>query len=454
MNFRRLLGAGIAGIMLFSSVPVYAQSIFDNGDGGEDTALAGEYLTQIIQLIQDNYIGGEVTVEELVEAAIEGMAHSLDEYTEYYTQEQYSKIAKSIAKEIYSPNIIIAMGSDGYPFVQSMNEGGGKSSGMRNRDKILSVNDVDLKDMSYDEVMGILTSETRKTLKIKVYRRKTEIDLNVSLTATPVTTINTVSDITTLLNVTPTEKTSKVGYIKMSAVGDGTAAEFRTALRELARENKSYLILDMRGNIGGYVAQAVEICKLIVPAGTIITTRDKNGEVVTYTSTLEKSPFTKMVVLVDQNTASASEIIVSALQDSGAALVVGQQTYGKGVMQSVTDLNGMGIFKMTAYEYFSRNGRKVNGVGVSPNVEVNDVLFLTTEDKLEGSKVKAALALLGFNTNTAREAQNAIGDIQKRNGLQITYTLDEATVNNINTQIYTNLSLDRTLTQGYYSVTN
>jgi C-terminal peptidase prc len=224
-------------------------------------------------------------------------------------------------------------------------------------------------------------------------------------------------------------------------------------VRQVKNEGATKLILDLRGNTGGYVDQAIGVCKQIVPAGIIISARNKKGDTVNYTSTLYTQPFEKIVVLVDGMTASSAEIVASALQDSGAAVVVGEKTYGKGVMQSVTDFSELGVLKMTTYEYYTRSGKKVNGVGVTPDVPVGKVLFVTDNDELGSEKVKAALELLGFTANDSQDAMRSVGKFQALNGLDITYELDQKTISAINVKIYTDmLTNDRTLKTGYLNI--
>jgi carboxyl-terminal processing protease len=244
-----------------------------------------------------------------------------------------------------------------------------------------------------------------------------------------------------------------VAGIKISAFTSGTSEEFRSMVRQVKNEGATKLILDLRGNTGGYVDQAIAVCKQIVPAGIIISARNKKGDTVNYTSTLYTQPFEKIVVLVDGMTASSAEIVASALQDSGAAVVVGEKTYGKGVMQSVTDFSELGVLKMTTYEYYTRSGKKVNGVGVTPDVPVGKVLFVTDNDELGSEKVKAALELLGFTANDSQDAMRSVGKFQALNGLDITYELDQKTISAINVKIYTDmLTNDRTLKTGYLNI--
>ena len=213
------------------------------------------------------------------------------------------------------------------------------------------------------------------------------------------------------------------------------------------------LVLDLRGNTGGYVDEAIEVCKQIVPSGTIITAKDKQGNNTVYTSELATPPFEKYVVLVDGMTASAAEILASAMQDSGAAKIVGEQTYGKGVMQSVMEFQGLGVVKLTTLEYKSRLGKTINGVGITPDVTVDKILFLDEKDELTGDKVTAALRYIGFKVNEENSNARNIGKFQAEMGMTVTYKLNSQTVNAINLEIYQNLlEDDRILTAGYMSL--
>jgi carboxyl-terminal processing protease len=144
----------------------------------------------------------------------------------------------------------------------------------------------------------------------------------------------------------------------------------RAAFTQMRREGVTGLILDLRGNTGGYLDVTLEICRMLVPRGIILQTVGAAGRTRTFSSHLNAPPFGTMVVLTDRYTASAAEVIASALQDSGAAIVVGERTYGKGVIQSFFVNPSGGALRLTTEEYFTRNGNAINNVGITPDVEV------------------------------------------------------------------------------------
>ncbi len=436
-----------------ASVTVSAEELFDSVSSEENAELAKEYLAEVIDYINNNYIGGEVSTQELVEAAINGMAHSLDDYSEYYTQEQYDQIMKTISGTIYTAGIDFEIEEDGYPHVTKFHsDSAAGESGIRLDDTILEINGVSTLGKGTKDVENMLTRNSREVLSIKVLHHKKEDTINVSLRPVTVKTVEEKS-ISQLITVNDKYDNSKIGYIKISQIADNTAAELRQSISALKRDGKTGLILDLRGNTGGYVEQAIEICRQFVPAGRIIYTKDKSGNVTEYNSYLTASPFEKLVVLVDNMTASASEIVASAIQDSGAGIIIGQKTYGKGVMQSVVDLSEMGYLKMTAFEYFTRSGKRVNGIGVIPDIEVGDVLFVSEEDDYSSSKLRTALQLLGYNTLTDNKVKRSLGSFQRREGLPVTYKLDTATISALNVKIYALMNdTDRTLLEAYVNI--
>lgn len=454
MGLKKVLGFAFALIFTASaSVSVSADNLF-TGDSEENAELAKEYISEVIDYITANYIGGEVTVDELVEAAINGMAHSLDDYSEYYTQEQYDEIIKSISGTIYTAGFDFEITQDGYPEVTRLHsDSAAGESGLRLDDEILEINGVSTLGKGVKEIENMLTGKDRQVITIKLLHRKKESTINVTLRPFEVKTVQS-EELGSLITLNEKYENSQIAYIKVTQIADNTDSELRQAISSLKKEGKTKLILDLRGNTGGYVEQAIEICRQFVPAGRIIYTKDKVGNVTEYNSYLTSQPFDEMVVLVDGMTASASEIVASAIQDSGAGVVIGQKTYGKGVMQSIVDLSEMGYLKITAFEYFTRSGKKVNGVGVVPDIEVGDVLFVSEEDSYSSSKLRTALELLGYNTLTDNKVRRSLGSFQRSEGLPVTYKLDKATVSAMNVKIYTLINnTDRTLLEAYVYIT-
>ena len=195
------------------------------------------------------------------------------------------------------------------------------------------------------------------------------------------------------------------------------------------------------------------LAKQIVPEGVIITTKDKQGKETVYKSDLKIRPFEKYVILVDNNTASAAEIVASAMQDSGVAKIVGEKTFGKGIMQSVTAYEGLGVLKMTTQEYTTRLGRIINGIGITPDISIDRLKFVSETDTLDSKNVESAVKFLGYKIDKDNTVAKDLGMYQLEMGLPVTYVLDKATVSAINLEIYNDMiNNDRALTAGYLSL--
>ena len=249
--------------------------------------------------------------------------------------------------------------------------------------------------------------------------------------------------------VSGTVLAGNIGYIKIGSFSTDTATEFKEIADKFKSEGVEKLILDLRKNGGGHVAAAVDVAKEIIPKGTIIDVKYRDTKLnYTYKSELEKAPF-DIVALVDNGTASSSEILASAIQDSGAGILLGQKTYGKAVIQSPFYVNNGMVLKLTVGGYITRNGNEINGVGLYPDIEVQNKTeqintsdytkfdFLTpTSLGASGDNVKAAkerLSLLGYyEGNMSNDVFNvdlrdAISEFQKENNMTDSGVLDVPT---------------------------
>lgn len=460
----KILTAAVLCIVLLNSVYANAEetpqakidSLFSGMTQKEKEEAAGEYFFEIMKFIDENYIGdNEVSTQKLLQAAIKGMANELDPYSDYLTCEEYDDVKKAESGVYYTAGIECIFSEDDYPRVTSVSESSGAAGmGLTVNNYITSINGTSTYGIQKTEFTTLITSNEPKNISLTYTKLSKKYTIEFPLTYIKVNSVQRI-DMSQM-----STKNSRTGYtdnsvagIKISAFASGTADEFKTMMQQIQNEGATRLILDLRGNTGGYVDQAIEVGKLIVPAGLIISSKDKKGNYKNYMSTLYTKPFEKIVVLVDGMTASAAEIIASALQESGAATVIGEKTYGKGVMQSVTDFSELGVLKMTTYEYYTRTGKKVNGVGITPDVPVGKVLFVSEEDALDSDKVKAALELLGLTADNTSDARKSIGKFQSMNSLPITYKLDQKTVSAINVKIYADmLTNDRTLKTAYLHI--
>ena len=436
------------------TVPVNAEDNMSELPVQEQADLAGAYFGEIIKYIQENYVGKEVDTDALVHAAVKAVVGELDEYSDYLTNEEYAIIKESERTVWYEPEFKCDFSGGGYPIISELSKNSrAYNDGIRTGDEIKSIEGVPSYAIGEEEYFNSVTSDMAKTIEMTIARGDTERKYKINLVRNEVHSVTYVDDMSSFDDNSQKYTDESVGYIKISTFIENTSEDFAKALNDFKQSGKTKLILDLRGNTGGYVDEAIEVAKQIVPSGVIITTRDKKGNMTTYTSDLTTKPYEQCVVLVDSLTASSAEILASAMQDSSAGTIVGEQTFGKGVMQSVMEFDDIGVVKMTTLEYSSRYGKKINGIGITPDVTVDKILFVSEEDSLDSENVIEALRFLGFKVDENNSVERNLGRYQSEMGLEVTYKLDGPTVSAMNYEIYTSLmESDRILAVGYMNL--
>ena len=372
---------------------------------------ASDMLEEIMRLVMEQYIGDDVTPEQLRDAALRGIAGMLDEYTEYLPPVEYQGLLNSMSTTAKLTGIRMTKltGEDYVRVTAVFEDSPAKEAGVRVGDFIVTANGKDTKGLSTEEVKKLLATDEKDVVTMTVLRGSARHSFRITPRAVRIPNV-----LSLRLTDAGIEKPSKTaGYITIDSVGDKCAAEFEAAIAQLQKDGVKRLILDLRGNPGGYLEQACELCKLIVPEGPIIYTYDtENGKQPIY-SGLKKTPFERIVVLVNGSTASAAEIITSALQDSGAAVIVGSRTYGKGVIQGLfTYPPTGGTFKMTTQEYFRRSGEPLNRIGVTPDVVVDYIQITEEPDKTDEARAeydaKLAIALTQLGMANVKAFQKSV----------------------------------------------
>ncbi len=447
---KRALAAIIAvGIMTSN---VFAEDM-TNMSNQEQADMAGEYISEIVKYIRENYIGDDVDTNVLIHSAVKAMVGELDQYSDYLTQEEYNDVKNNTRYSWYAPEFSCEIGEAGYPVIGKLDKKSkAYQDGIREGDVVRSIGNVSAYNIDEEEYFERTSSDVPSDIKMSISRGDNINAYTINLVRHEIHSVET-KEISEFENADQKFNDKTVGYIRITSFYDYTSNEFENAINKLISEGKTKLILDLRGNSGGYVDEAIEVARQIVPSGTIISTRDKKGVVNTYTSDLRTRPFEKCVVLVDSMTASSAEILASAMQDSGAGKIIGEKTFGKGVMQSVMDFDDIGVIKMTTLEYFSRYGKKINGVGIIPDIEVSKIDFVSETDALDSDNVAAVIKFLGFRLDSVNTVERNIGKYQAEMGLPVTYKLDSATVNAMNYEIYEDMiNNDRIFTMGYINL--
>ena len=334
---------------------------------------AGDNLAAVIELIMTRYTGRHVTVENLTEAAMRGMASLLDEYSVYLNPRERQEFLGGLTDYRIGIGISMIIGDAGQILINRVFPGSpAHEAGLRVGDVIISVDGQLVYRLTRESVSELITNPRNPRVLITIQRGGVThtFDILKAEIATPTVLVNRLELMPEAQDL-PNLQYFRV--MQINTVGLHTANDVRQAIGHMKVENVRGIILDLRNNGGGYLDVSVDIANQMVPSGTVLQTVNRQGQRRTYTSVLKEKPFDYMIVLVNRFTASAAEVLASALQDSGAAVVVGEQSYGKGLVQSIYALRCGGAFKLTTEVYYRRNGGAIDGIGVIPDVKIERV---------------------------------------------------------------------------------
>ena len=317
------------------------------------------------RIAQNYYYADDVTTEQKETGLYKGLVESLgDPYSEYYDAEERRKLEESTEGSYYGIGAYV--GSDektGYPVLYKVIEDSpAQKAGLEDGDLLVRVDGESVRSVDLDEVVSKIRGEEGTTVDLTIYRDGQDGYLNITVTRGKVDTTTAAGRIL--------EGTDHIGYIAISEFDEVTSEQFSKALSDLNGEGMKGLILDLRDNPGGNVSTVVKIAEQLLPKGLVFYYEEKNGTRTEFKAT-GKHAFTKpLVVLVNGYSASASEILSGAIQDAGIGTILGTQTYGKGVVQSIYDLKDGTALKITTAAYFTRNGHDINHKGITPDVEL------------------------------------------------------------------------------------
>lgn len=315
-------------------------------------------LIGAMNFIDSHYVQ-EVDKVKLIDGAIGGMVRSLnDPHSIYLEPKLYSQLRADTSGSFGGIGVYMGF-KEGSVFVLSViPDSPGEKVGLMAGDYILAVNSQPVSEIDPSEVALKIRGEVGSNVELLIHREGEE-DKTYTITR----------EIIKVQTVSGKMLDDRLGYIRISNFSENTGTEFKEVVAKLEKENMRGFILDLRQNPGGVITSCVEIAREIVPKGTIVSVIQRDGEKEVFTSDLPQAKY-PIVVLIDHNSASASELLSGALQDTKAALIVGEKSYGKGSVQTVIPMFQDDGLKLTIAKYYTPNGRSIDGTGIEPDVEV------------------------------------------------------------------------------------
>lgn len=332
-----------------------AEGVFSVSD---DTML--EKMEYIKDMIRQYSLYG-ATDEEMLEGIYRGLLWSIDDaYSAYYTVDEMKALMESSSGYYCGVGVMVSQNvyTGIITVVKPFKDGPAYSAGMRKEDILIRVEDEEVTGVDLNEVVAKIKGEEGTTVRLTVLRGEEEIEMEVTRAWIEVPTIEH-----EMLE-------NKIGYISVSEFDQVTVEQFNQAIASLEQQNMEGLIIDLRDNPGGLVDSAVAMLDRILPKGLVVYTEDKNGNRDEEHAVDKLELKVPLVVLMNHNSASASEIFAGAVQDYNKGTIVGTQSYGKGIVQIVAYVNDGSGIKFTVSQYFTPNGNAVHEVGITPDVVV------------------------------------------------------------------------------------
>ncbi|MBQ8304694.1 MAG: S41 family peptidase [Blautia sp.] len=384
---------GLATGLLVSSV-IFAAGIlgYRNADQSKGTVLeSSEHRAKIIALEQliDAYYLGEKDEEKLADGMYKGLVSGLgDPFSRYYTAEEYSDESADSHGSYEGIGVSMTDAPDGGALIVMCYEGGpAERAGLLPGDIISAINGTDCLTLTLEQISEMCRNSGGNSVELTILRGEDSEEL---LFDVPIENVE-------LLSVYGEMLEDHIGYIRIEEFKGVTARQYSETYAMLASQGMEKLIVDLRNNPGGYVSQVCDVLREILPEGLIVYTEDKDG--VREEERCDGAHYIGMplAVLVNDKSASAAEIFAGAVQDYGIGTIIGEKTFGKGVVQSIRTFRDGSAVKLTNSHYYTPLGHDINGEGITPDLEIQleeDVILASGQSHDNDTQLQAAVRVV------------------------------------------------------------
>ncbi|MEW6419502.1 MAG: S41 family peptidase [Nitrospirota bacterium] len=318
-------------------------------------------FTETLSIVRKNYVE-DVKPKDLIYGAIKGMLSSLDPHSGFMTPEMYKEMQVDTKGEFGGIGIQIGIKEGMLIVIAPIEDTPAHKAGIKAGDHIIKVNNEFTKNMSLHDAVSKMRGTPGTSVKITILREGWKETKDFTI----------VREIIKIKSVKSKFLEDGIGYIKINQFQEQTASDLSNAMEKLMHENITALIIDLRNNPGGLLNSAIDVASQFLPPGKLVVyIKDKKGERQEYQSGRTKSDYTMpMIVLVNQGSASASEIVAGALKDWNRAVIIGTQTFGKGSVQSVVPLSDGSALRLTTARYYTPKGISIQATGITPDIIV------------------------------------------------------------------------------------
>ncbi len=337
-------------------------SLLEDVDAGQDTHYESlKTFAESLSLVKKNYVE-EVDEKDLVYGAIKGMLSSLDPHSSFMTPELFKEMKIDTKGEFGGLGIQIGIKDGILTVIAPIEDTPAHKAGVKAGDRIIKIDGESTKDISLFDAVTKLRGKPGTSVTITIIRKGLDKPKDITI----------VRDIIKIKSVKSRILDEGIGYVKLTQFQQKTASELEKALTDLYKKEIYALILDLRNNPGGLLKSAVEVSSRFLPEGKLIVyIKGRSGDKTEFTAKNGNHYFNlPMVVLVNEGSASASEIVAGAMQDWEQAVILGTQTFGKGSVQTVIPLSDGSALRLTTARYYTPRGRSIQTTGITPDIVV------------------------------------------------------------------------------------
>ena len=319
---------------------------------------------EVLEKINEEYVE-EINQSESMDSAINGLLQSLDPYSAYMTPEIYNEMQTETSGEFGGLGIEVSMESGLVKVISPIDDTPASRAGIKAGDYIIKINDTQVQGKSLSEAVDLMRGPVNSSIELTIRRKGEKKAL----------TFNITREIIEIQSVKTDLLEDNIGYIRLTSFNENSGEQIKKKIKNLEKnQNVKAYILDLRNNPGGLLSQAIRISDFFLDNGEIVSTKSRKASE-NRKWFAKKGDLTNgktLLVLINYGSASASEIVAGALKDHKRAIILGENSYGKGSVQSIIPLKNEGAIRLTVAKYYLPSGKSISEVGVSPDIEVNE----------------------------------------------------------------------------------
>jgi len=319
---------------------------------------------EVLEKINKEYVD-EINQSESMDSAINGLLQSLDPYSSYMSPEIFEEMQTETSGEFGGLGIEVSMEAGVVKVITPIDDTPASKAGLKAGDYIVKINDIQVQGKSLSEAVDLMRGPVGSGIELTVRRRGVKKAL----------TFNVVREIIEVQSVKSELLENNIGYLRLTSFNDNSSQQIKKQIKKLKKnKNLNSYILDLRNNPGGLLSQAIKISDFFLENGEIVSTksRKKSENRKWFAKKGDILDGKTLLVLINYGSASASEIVAGALKDHKRAILVGENSYGKGSVQSIIPLKNKGAIRLTVAKYYLPSGKSISEVGVRPDIEVNE----------------------------------------------------------------------------------